>query len=63
MRQENKKREVVEEYLKGGVSLREIGEKHGMGHATIHRWLKEYESGGVIRARRMRQEVTSAMPK
>ena len=53
----------MEEYLKGGISLRELGEKHGIGHATIHRWVKGYERGGGAGVRRMRVEVMSAMPK
>lgn len=53
----------MEEYLKGGITLREIGAKHGIASATIHRWVKAYESGGeAVARRRMRREVTSAMP-
>ena len=53
----------MEEYLKGGVSLRELGAKHGIGSATIHRWVKAYESGGGgVAARRMRAAVTGTMP-
>lgn len=50
-----KKKEVVEEYLKGGVSLRELGEKHGINHRTIHRWVKAQERWDVagVRARMM----------
>jgi transposase-like protein len=62
MRQEKKRKEAVEEYLKGGISLRELSVKHGIAAATIHRWVKAYESGGGIAARRMRVEVTKAMP-
>ena len=62
MEQEKKRKEVVEEYLKGGVSLRELGAKHGIASATIHRWVKMYESGSGIGARRMRVEVMKAMP-
>ena len=63
MGQEYKKRGVVEEYLKGGVSLRELSEKHRIGRTTIHRWVKEYGSGGeAIARRRMRAEVMSTMP-
>lgn len=64
MGQEKKRREVVEEYVKGGVSLRELGDKHGINHRTIHRWVKAYESGDeAIARRRMRAEVMSTMPK
>lgn len=50
--------------MKGGVSLRELGDKHGINHRTIHRWVKAYESGDeAIARRRMRAEVMSTMPK
>lgn len=62
MGQEKKRKEVVEEYLKGGVSLRELSWKHGINHRTIHRWVKLYESGSGVGARRMRAEVKSTMP-
>lgn len=62
MGQEKKRKEVVEEYLKGGVSLRELSVKHGIAPATIHRWVKLYESGSGIGSRRMRVEVMSTMP-
>lgn len=63
MGQEKKRKEVVEEYLKGGISLRELGARHGIGSATIHRWVKAYDSGGEsIARRRMRTEVMREMP-
>lgn len=43
MGQENEKAEVVAEYLKGGVTLRELGRKHGVNFRSIHRWVKECE--------------------
>jgi transposase-like protein len=62
MGQEQKKREVAEEYLKGGVSLRELSEKHGISRTTIHRWVKGYESGSGKGSRRKRTELMSTMP-
>lgn len=63
MGQEKKRKEVVEEYLKGGTTLRKLSAKHGIASATIHRWVKAYESGGdAVMRRRMRTEVTSTMP-
>ena len=57
---------MVEEYLKGGISLRELSAKHGIGSATIHRWVKSYEGGGdadgAIMRRRMRAAVMGEMP-
>jgi transposase-like protein len=62
MGQEQKRREVVEEYLNGGVTLRELSGKHGISRTTIHRWVKGYESGSGIGSRRKRVEVMSTMP-
>ena len=45
MGQERKKREVVEEYLRGGVTLRELEAKSGVPRQTIHRWVKRAEAG------------------
>ena len=44
MGQRQRKKEVVEEYLRGGVSLRELEEKYGINFRTIHRWAKEAEA-------------------
>jgi transposase-like protein len=44
MGQENRKDEVVEEYLRGGVSLRELERKYGINFRMIHRWVKEGEA-------------------
>ncbi len=43
MRQKEKKAEVVGEYLKGGVTLREMERRSGINFRTIHRWVKECE--------------------
>lgn len=48
MGQEDKRREVVEEYGRGGVTLRELGRRYGLGRSTIHRWVKEAEAAGGI---------------
>lgn len=39
-----KKELIVEEYLKGEESLRELGRRYGIHHVKIHRWVKEYGS-------------------
>ena len=44
MGQEEKKIEVVAEYMKGGVTIRGLGRKYGTSSWTIHRWVKEYEA-------------------
>lgn len=44
MGHKRKKREVVDEYLRGGVSLRELEAKFGVPRQTIHRWAKGAEA-------------------
>ena len=61
MGQENRKKEVVEEYLAGGVSLRELSRKCGLKHATLHRWVKAHQGGQEIE-KRLPQAI-KAMPK
>lgn len=34
---------MVAEYLRGGVTLRELERRHGVSFSTIHRWVKAYE--------------------
>ena len=48
MGQKDKRREVVEEYEKGGVTLRELGRRYGVGKSLVHRWVKEAEAAGGI---------------
>lgn len=36
------KKRIVEEYLNGGVSLREMGRRYGIDHVSLHRWVNEY---------------------
>ena len=38
-------REVVEEYVRGGVSLRGLSRRDGVPRATLQRWIKRYEKG------------------
>jgi transposase-like protein len=47
MGQRKSKKEVVEEYLGGGISLRELGIRYGINHRTIHRWVKAHQGGEV----------------
>ena len=47
MGQDEKKIEVVTEYLKGGVTLRELERRSGVRSSTIHRWVKDYEARKV----------------
>jgi len=45
MGQEERRAEVVLEYLKGGVTVRELERKYGTSRSTIHRWVKQYRTG------------------
>ena len=62
MGQIKSKKEVVEEYLAGGVSLRELGRKYGMDHRKIHRWTQGYE-GEEIGVKQKLPEAMKEMPK
>jgi transposase-like protein len=61
MRQRQRKKEVVEDYLRGGVSLRELEAKYRIDFRTIHRWVKkaeaEIEPEELARARERRALV------
>lgn len=61
MGQEKSKKEIVEEYLKGGISLRELSRKYGLTRATLHRLVKAFQSGEEIEGRRPQAMVE--MPK
>lgn len=45
MGQERKQRAAVDAYLRGGVTLRDLAARYKVPHSTIHRWVKEFESG------------------
>lgn len=63
MGQEKSRKEVVEEYLRGGISLRELGAKYGINHRAIHPWTREYRSGEDLEAKAKLPEAIAAMPK
>ena len=45
MGQEKRRKEAVEDYMGGGMSLREVGVKWGIRISTLHHWVKRYEAG------------------
>lgn len=62
MRQDERRREVVEEYVNGVGSLRELARKYGLSSSRIHRWVKEAEAAGGIdewERQRARGELTA----
>src|SRR5687768_4866893 len=61
MGQEENRKEIVEEYLRGGVSLRGLSRKYGVTITSLHRWVKAHQSGQEIGSRRPQALVE--MPK
>lgn len=46
------KLKVVKEYLSGSGGSKTVGAKHGLGHATVRRWVSSYREHGVSGLRR-----------
>ncbi len=61
MGQEKSRKEIVEEYLGGGVSLRELSRKYGVKAASLHRWVKAHRRGREIESRQ--PQALKDMPK
>ena len=36
----NNKLQIIGEYLRGGISYRDLGKKYGVGHTTIAKWIR-----------------------
>ena len=36
--------QIILEYLKGGVTYRQLEAKHGIDHAHIHRWVSRHQA-------------------
>jgi transposase-like protein len=50
MGQKNKiKRVIIEEYLAGKATYRELERVYGISHSTIHNWVKSAEERGLVR--------------
>jgi transposase len=72
MDKEADREQIVAEYVRGGVSYRELGRKYGLNHRQIHRWVKAYRRGvpadkerrytgeQVAEIRRLRKELEDA---
>jgi transposase-like protein len=48
MGEEEVRRRAVLEYERGGVTLRELGRRHGVSTSRLHRWVKQAEAAGGI---------------
>ncbi len=40
---EQEKEAIIAEYLMGGTTYRNLGEKHGIGFKTIHLWVLKFQ--------------------
>jgi transposase-like protein len=52
MGQKEKRGRVVAEYLAGGVTLRELEERHGVARSTIHKWVKGHAAAEAAAEKR-----------
>jgi transposase-like protein len=43
MKNDKEKAAIVASYLRGGVSYRELGYKHGVSLGALHKWIQEHE--------------------
>jgi len=48
-RQNNQKEAIIAEYLRGGITYRELSAKYGIKHQTIHWWVQEFQGKKRIR--------------
>ena len=51
----NIKQEIINEYLLGGMSHRQLAKKYKIGKSTVFRWLQAYN--GIIPVRMVSREV------
>jgi transposase len=64
---EEQREVIVAEYLRGDISLRDLARKHGIGHSTVGRWVKDvrrvgtgFDGGQVdlaLEVKRLRKEL------
>jgi transposase-like protein len=45
MKEKKIKSAIVAEYLRGGISYRDLQIKYGFGIGTLHRWVQDYMEG------------------
>lgn len=49
------KRKVVQEYLSGGIGIRALSQKHGIGHSIVRRWIGAWQHHGEAGLRKKRE--------
>ena len=53
----DKKEQIINEYLIGGVSFRTLGRKYGVSRSTINRWVLEHQ-GFICLRKSSKESVT-----
>jgi len=53
----DKKEQIINEYLIGGISVRILGRKYGIGRSTINRWVLEHQ-GFICMRKSPRESIT-----
>jgi transposase-like protein len=53
----DKKEQIINEYLIGGISFRTLGRKYGVSRSTINRWVLEHQ-GFICLRKSSKESVT-----
>jgi len=53
----DKKEQIINEYLIGGISFRILGRKYGISRSTINRWVLEHQ-GFICMRKSPRESIT-----
>jgi len=53
----DKKEQIINEYLIGGISFRILGRKYGISRSTINRWVLEHQ-GFICMRKSSRESIT-----
>ena len=53
----DKKEQIINEYLIGGISFRILGKKYGISRSTINRWVLEHQ-GFICMRKSPRESIT-----
>jgi transposase-like protein len=51
-----KKVAIITEYLAGSLSYRQLGNKYGINHKTIHHWVMQHEGKKLIKSSKKKLE-------
>lgn len=59
----DRRQAVINEYLFGYSSFRELGKKHGVGPTTVHRWVRESQGLSKPYMRGLKSVISADMKK